>query len=111
MKKVLKSIIILIVIAAISGCAQNAKEKELQTFITNHVAKIKPLSKEANLAEWEAATTGKEEAYDKSSELTLKIRQIYSDSNDFAFLKEMKASGQIKDKILERQLGLPDCLF
>ena len=106
MKKVLKSITILVLIAAISGCAQNAKEKQLQTFIDNHVAKVKPLSKENNLAYWAAATTGKEEDYDKVSELTLKLRQIYSDPNDFAMLKEMKASGEIKNPLLKRQLDL-----
>ncbi|MBN2589018.1 MAG: M2 family metallopeptidase [Sedimentisphaerales bacterium] len=106
MKKVLKSLTILVLITAISGCAQNAKEKELQTFIDNHVKKVKPLSKEAGLAYWDAATTGKEEDYDKVSELTLKIRQIYSDSNDFAMLKEMKASSEIKSAILTRQVDL-----
>ncbi len=106
MKKLLKSITTLVLIAAISGCAQNAKEKELQTFINNHVEKVKPLSKENNLAYWAAATSGKEEDYDKVSELTLKLRQIYSDPNDFAMLKEMRASGEIKNDILARQLEL-----
>jgi peptidyl-dipeptidase A len=96
----------LILSSALIGCAPNTKEKELQTFIDNHVAKVKPLSKEANLAYWDAATTGKEEDYDKVSELTLKIRQIYSNPEDFAMLKEMKASGEIKNDILARQLEL-----
>ena len=83
-------IIILAISAVLTGCAQNAKEKELQTFINNHVEKVKPISKEVNLAYWDAAISGKEEDYDKVSELTLEIRRIYSNPEDFAMIKEMK---------------------
>jgi peptidyl-dipeptidase A len=86
------------------GCANNAKEMELDRFITAHVEKIKPISKQAALASWKAANSGKPEDYDRVSELTLKIRRVYSDPKEFAFLKEMKESGQVKDDILARQL-------
>jgi peptidyl-dipeptidase A len=98
----------------IGGCAPDAKssgggsaaEKKMKEFISFHVEKIKPMTKAANLSYWEAAASGKAEDYDKVSELTLKIRQIYSDANDFAFLKEMKESGKIKDPVLARQLDV-----
>jgi peptidyl-dipeptidase A len=86
------------------GYAENAKETQLKEFITAHVAKIKPLEKQANLAWWEAAVTGDAQAYDRSSEMQLQLRRIYSDPKDFAFLKEMKQSGQVKDPLLARQL-------
>ncbi len=86
------------------GCARDAKEAKLQTFINAHVDKVKPLEKEAALAYWNAATTGDANAYDRSSALTLKVRQIYSDPNGFAFLKRMRESGQVKDPLLNRQL-------
>ena len=76
----------------------------MDEFITAHVEKIKPMSKEVSLASWEAANSGKLEDYDKVSELTLKVRQVYSDPNEFVFLKEMKEAGQIKDAVLARQL-------
>ena len=114
MKNVMKLTIILALGVILSGCDQDSKpakersaeEKELSMFIQNHVKKIKPLNKEANLAYWNAAISGKEEDYDKVSELTLKIRQIYSDTEDFAMLKEMKQSGDIKDALLARQLDI-----
>jgi len=56
------------------------------------------------LAWWDAATTGAPEAYDRSSEVTLQIRKIYSDPTEFAYLKELKESGQIEDPLLARQL-------
>jgi len=76
----------------------------LQEFVTSHVEKIKPLEKEAGLAWWDAATTGAPEAYDRSSEVTLQIRKIYSDPTEFAYLKGLKESGQIEDPLLARQL-------
>lgn len=86
------------------GYAANAKEKALKDFIAAHVGKLKPLEKQANLAWWDAAVTGDPNAYDRSSALTLQIRKIYSDANDFAYLRQLKSSGQIKDKLLARQL-------
>jgi len=86
------------------GYADNAKENQLKEFIASHVAKVKPLDKEANLAWWDAYTTGDPKAYDRNSELTLQIRRIYSDPTEFAFLKELRQSGQVKDPLLARQL-------
>jgi peptidyl-dipeptidase A len=90
--------------AAPRAHAANAKENELKEFITAHVEKIKPLEKQANLAWWDAAVTGEPKAYDRSSEMQLQIRRVYSDPKDFAFLKEVKQSGQVKDPLLARQL-------
>ncbi len=86
------------------GYAYNAKESQLKDFITAHVERVKPLEKQVNLAWWEAAITGDPNAYERSSELTLQIRRIYSDPKEFALLKELKESGQVKDPLLARQL-------
>jgi len=80
------------------------KEKQLKDFIANHVATVEPLTTQANLAYWDACTTGKPEAYEELKELQLKIRRIYSDPKEYAFLKDMKESSQIKDPRLARQL-------
>jgi peptidyl-dipeptidase A len=88
------------------GCAPNAKEIELQKFISAHVAKIKPLAKQSNLASWDASVSGKKQDYDKASQLTLEIRQIDSNPKEFAFLKSLKESGQVKNHLLARQLTL-----
>jgi len=97
---------VLTISVVVSGCAYNAKEEELESFIISHVEKIKPIEKEAALASWCAAISGKSEDYDKVSKLTLKARQVYSDPGEFAFLKDMKESGQVKNAILARQLGV-----
>jgi len=105
--KTLSTLVIMLTMSVILfGCTSNAKETELDEFITAHVEKIKPMSKEASLASWAAAISGKSEDYDKVSELTLKIRQVYSNPQEFAFLKDAKESGQITDAILARQLDV-----
>jgi len=88
----------------ITNCTADTKESQFQEFVTAHVQKIKPMDKETNLASWKAANTGKPEDYDKVSELTLKIRKVYSDPNEYVFLKDIKDSGQVKNPLLARQL-------
>jgi len=106
MKTLSATVTILTVSVILLGCASNTKEKELQTFITAHVEKIKPMAKETSLASWDAALSGKPEDYDKVSKLTLEIRQVYSSSEEFAFLKDIKESGRVKDARLARQLNV-----
>ncbi|MHC4172984.1 MAG: M2 family metallopeptidase, partial [Planctomycetota bacterium] len=106
MKTLSTLVMTLAVSVIVLGCAPNAKESQLQKFVTAHVEKIKPMEKEANLASWDAAISGKPEDYDKVSELTLKVRQVYSNPQEFSFLKDMKEFGQVKNAILARQLDV-----
>lgn len=106
MKTLANMLTILTTSVFLFGCASNVKEKELESFITAHVEKIKPMAKEANLAYWKAANSGKSEDYDRVSDLTLEIRQIYSDPGDFALIKDIKGSGRVKRAILARQLDV-----
>jgi peptidyl-dipeptidase A len=106
MKTLLILIIMLTAGIILFGCAPRAKQNELEGFIKTHVEKIKPLQKERNLASWDAAITGKAEDYKRASDLTLKIRQIYSNPREFAFLEDVRKSGKVGDAILARQSDL-----
>lgn len=88
------------------GCAPKAKQNDLEGFIAAHVKKVKPPAKQQSLAWWDAATTGKSEDYERASSLTLKIRRIYSNPQEFALLKDWKESGQVKDALSARQLDV-----
>ena len=106
----MKTLLILIMMLTagifLFGCATRPRQNELEGFIKAHVEKIKPLQKERNLASWDAATTGKPENYDRASSLTLKIRRIYSNTREFAFLEEVRKSGKVSNAILARQSDL-----
>lgn len=107
----MKTLFILVAILAagifLFGCTPKIKQSnDLKGFISSHVEKIKPLAKQQSLASWEAATTGKSEDYKRASQTTLKIRQIYSNPQEFALIKNFKESGQVKDPLLARQLDV-----
>jgi peptidyl-dipeptidase A len=75
-------------------------------FIDEHVAKIEPVAKEAAIAYWEAATTGSAKAYDRYAELELQKRQIYSNAEEYAFIKKMKEQGGLSDPVVAREIEL-----
>ncbi len=103
--KTLSNLVMMLTISVIVfGCESITKEQQMQKFITSHVRKIKPMAKETNLAWWDAAVSGKSEDYDKVSKLTLEIRQVYSNRKEFAFLKDLKQTGSVKDALPARHL-------
>ena len=104
MRKALVVVTLSIVALSLFGCGTATEEIGLKLFLETHVAKIEPLSTKANLAYWDASTTGKAEDYDRVSELQLEIRRVYSNPEEFAFLKDMKESGRVRDIELSRQL-------
>jgi peptidyl-dipeptidase A len=81
-------------------------ENKLKSFIDSHVDKVAPLEKEQNLVYWDASLTGKEESYNKYSELETRIREIYSDPDDFRLLKEIRNVRKVEDPLLKRQLEI-----
>ena len=106
MKTLLVLIMMLTAGIFLFGCAPRPRQNELEGFIKAHTEKITPLQKERNLAAWDAATTGKSEDYERAGKLTLKIRQIYSNPREFAFLEEVRKSGKVSNAILSRQSDL-----
>jgi peptidyl-dipeptidase A len=88
------------------SCGVHKNEKELRKFLTDRVGQIEPLAKEANLAYWRASTTGQPQAFEEYSRLNLKLKKLYSDADDFAFLSKLKNEGGIRDPLLSRQLTL-----
>ena len=112
MEKILVLLTAFVVPVFLAGCGPAARQHrkaslkggQLERFVEIHVTKVEPLTTEANLAYWDASTAGKAEDYGRFSELQLEISRIYSDSQDFAFIKDIKDSGRIKNARLARQL-------
>ena len=107
MRNVLYSIAICVVAVALAGgltgCQQLTKEDPMQTFVTAHVAKIKPMEKAANLAEWKAENTGEGEDFDRVSVLQLELKKVYANADEFAYIKGAIDAGPIADPRLNRQ--------
>ena len=98
------SAVVLSVLAAGCGQSLNQEEQRMQQFVDQHVAQVRPLHKAAALAWWEAATTGKDEAYERAAELQLELHEVYRDAEAFERLKDLKASDQVREPRLARQL-------
>ncbi len=75
-------------------------------FLAEHEKTVAPLERATNLAWWEAATTGKDEAYAKQAELQTKLETVYTDPKAFAYLKKLKEKGVVKDPKRARQLEI-----
>jgi len=102
------NIVLLLLAAAPLLAAGNSENKTMlekfREYLRAHEAKVAPMEREANLAWWEASTTGKEEAYKRQSELQTRLETVYTDPKVFAFLKEVRAAGVVTDPLEKRQL-------
>jgi peptidyl-dipeptidase A len=89
--------------------SQSEKEKmnnEFSQFLKQYVEKADRLSKESNLAYFNATISGKKEDYDKSADLEIQRSKIYTSKEDFAKLKKWKESNQITDPMQKRVLDV-----
>jgi peptidyl-dipeptidase A len=96
----------LLILAAVvlTGCAAQTAEQKLQRFISAHVAQIDPMNRKTNEGLWLSETTGDPEAFDELKKLRLEMTRIYSNKKEFAFLKQLRQSGQVRDPLLVRQM-------
>ncbi|NOZ63111.1 MAG: M2 family metallopeptidase [Calditrichaeota bacterium] len=79
-------------------------EKKFDEFLEKHLKVIQPLTTEMNTVYWNAAVSGKKEDYDRYAKLELIYRKIYADSAEFALVKQLKESDEIKNELKKRQL-------
>ncbi len=107
---IMKNLAILILLLTLTilfwGIETKAGDKLLTDFLTDHLQKIESLQKKSNLASWQASISGKSEDFEQAGKLELEINQIYSNPEDFAYLKKIKESGQVKNAQLARQLDI-----
>jgi peptidyl-dipeptidase A len=91
---------------SLSGADAN---DEAAAFIKDHVAKLRPLEVQGNVAWWNANITGKDEDFQKKEAAQNKIDEALADKKAFARLKPLKEAadkGAIKDPLVVRQLQL-----
>ncbi len=89
----------------------NHTDADAQRFLDEHVARLQPLARTANLASWEAATTGREEAIRRSAEARTAVKKLYSESSGLRTVRRMLESPGVTDPLVRRQLELLDHSF
>jgi peptidyl-dipeptidase A len=92
-------------LGSFNSCSKGI-EMQFNEFVTAHVAKLMPLEKESNLAYWQAALSGKEEDYKRFSEAQLRLEKLYTNAEDFEFVKRAKEWGEMKDPQLRRMADI-----
>lgn len=108
MKRLNNFLLAVLAVGLLAGCQTKQKQmkEELVDFIKKHDSVVVPLSRETNLAYWQAAITGSEEDFNKAQELQLKMVEIFADTVALQTLEKIKVSGLVNDTLLARQLDL-----
>lgn len=91
--------------------ADDVMDARAKKFIDAHVAKMRPLDKEAGIAWWDANTTGKDEDFARKEVAQNKIDAALADPVAFRELKAIKESAKIGDKLLARQIDVLYLLY
>lgn len=89
---------------SLTGYGRQLDEAGVREFIDKHVAQVAPLTGKAGLLYWEATTTGDPAKYKQYNDTQLRIRRIYSDAGDFAYLKTVRRAAVASDPLLKRQV-------
>ncbi|HNW75864.1 MAG TPA: M2 family metallopeptidase [Bacteroidales bacterium] len=102
------AVLAIAVVTLLAGCntKQSKMKQELADFIRKHDSVVIPLSKEANLAYWNAAISGKPEDWKKAEDLQIEMVKLFSNKESLTKLEEIKLSGLITDTLMARQLDV-----
>jgi peptidyl-dipeptidase A len=79
---------------------------ELSNYLSNLVGVIEPLAKQVNLAYWHAATTGSAEAFERFTELQLRLQKVFADADDFERIRRWRDDPRVPDPLGRRQVEL-----
>jgi len=81
-------------------------EDGLQKFISDYESRIEILSTQRSQAEWDAYTTGKEEYFNRWTQLSLTIDSLHQNKDHYQYLQKLQRQGIVKTPVLKRQLDL-----
>jgi peptidyl-dipeptidase A len=83
-------------------------EVEARAFVEEMTARIAPLEHQANLAAWDAAAGGGDEATERATRARVALRGLFTDGEGARRVRGWMDSGEIGDPLLRRQLHLLD---
>jgi peptidyl-dipeptidase A len=91
-------------VAQMQGAVAPTPDERFVQLRDVYVAKLRPLEKAANLAWWEANTTGSDAAFKAREEADNKLAELHTDKAVFAELSRMFRQDLIKDPVHAREL-------
>lgn len=81
-------------------------EEKARDFLQRVEARLKPLTVESHLAEWEASTTGTEQAQERAADREAALRKYLSSKRRHREILQLLDSAELRDPILRRQLEI-----
>ena len=109
MKRIITTVAVCLVLSLVPWSVvtgAGTTQDDFKSFLKEYEAKVIPLSRENNLAAFNASISGKDEDYQKSSALQLEFGKFHSDPATFARIKAFRDGGQVTDSVLNRELQL-----
>ena len=109
MKRIITTVAVCLVLSLVPWSVvtgAGTTQDDFKSFLKEYEAKVIPLSRENNLAAFNASISGKDEDYQKSSALQLEFGKFHSDPATFARIKAFRDGGQVADSVLNRELQL-----
>ena len=88
------------------GQSETSAEAEFKSVRDAYLTKYKPLVIQSETAWWEAATTGDEAAFERRKQFQNQLVELHSNKEMFAKLRALKATNQVKDPVLNRELDV-----
>ena len=79
---------------------------ELNFFLESHVRVVEPLTRDINLAYWNATISGKRSDFDRFADLLLDLQKIYSNSDEFDRVRKWKDDPRVTNPLERRQIDL-----
>ncbi len=81
-------------------------EAAFRSFLKAYEEKVVPLSRDANLASFQASVSGRDEDYRRSADLQVQLKRVHADAASFARLKAFREGGKVREPLLRRQLDI-----
>jgi peptidyl-dipeptidase A len=101
--------LIVVLSSPLSALASPEATARARQFVADHEKKLRPLEVAANLAWWDANTTGKDEDFAKKAQAQNRIDEALANPAVFKDLKELKSlkdRGEIDDAIMARAIDV-----
>ena len=108
MKKLALLYVTMITLLLSGSCTseQERMENRMRKFISAFEVKTIPLYREMGITSWNANISGTDADLALSEKASFEYTKVFTDTNAFNELKELKGSGAVKDPLLSRQLDL-----
>jgi peptidyl-dipeptidase A len=88
--------------------AVSSVEREAQAWVDAFVARLAPLTERAHVAMWDAATTGGDEALERSAAARLELDRLFADAEGARRVRGWLGAVELRDPVLRRELTLLD---